>query len=68
MELEQGTPVKILSGPYRDAEGVIEDVQPECSAVRIETKEGRAYAMLDDVQVVPEISTFSTGKRPLRKK
>jgi hypothetical protein len=45
--------VRVLAGPYKDTEGVIEDVQPECSAVRIGTREGNAFAMLDDLKVIP---------------
>jgi hypothetical protein len=55
MELKQGTFVRVLAGPYKDTEGVIEDIQPECSAVRIGTKEGNAFAMLDDLRVIPPI-------------
>lgn len=44
--------VKVLDGPYKDAEGVLTDVQPECSAVRLETKEGTAFAMLDSVKKI----------------
>ena len=51
-KLEVGTFVKVLAGPYEGTEGVLEDVQPECSAVRIGTREGNAYAMLDDLKVI----------------
>ena len=42
--------MRITSGTYKGAEGVIEDLQPECSAVRILTKTGHAYALLDAMQ------------------
>lgn len=48
-----GDPVRIASGTYKDAEGVIEDLQPECDVVRIHTKEGTAYGFLEDLMRVP---------------
>lgn len=45
----EGDPVRITSGVYAGAEGIVEDLRPECSAVRIHTKEGNAYAYLETV-------------------
>lgn len=69
-DLKAGQFVKVLAGPYKDTEGVVEDVQPECSAVRIGTKEGNAFAMLDDVQVIPPIGStvVQAKKSPLLRK
>jgi hypothetical protein len=74
-ELKSGMFVKVLAGPYKDTEGVLEDIQPECSAVRIGTREGNAYALLDDLKVIPSIqedavpSAVPTPARsPLRRK
>jgi transcription antitermination factor NusG len=44
-----GEPVRITAGTYKDAEGIIEDLQPECDAVRIHTKNGAAYAFLENM-------------------
>jgi hypothetical protein len=48
-----GDLVKVTSGVYADAVGAVSDIQPECSAVRIETKEGFAYAFADAVTKLP---------------
>lgn len=70
MNLKQGTLVKVLAGSYKDSVGVIDDIQPECSAMRIATQEGHAYAMLDAVQTLPseEPARLKTTKAPLRKR
>lgn len=52
-KLAVGDPVRIDAGAYEGLEGVIEDVQPECSTVRVHTDEGRAYAFADAVRVIP---------------
>lgn len=49
-QFAEGDPVRITFGTYKGAEGVIEDLQPECSAVRILTKTGRVYALLGAMQ------------------
>lgn len=75
-DLKAGVFVKVLAGPYKGTEGVIEDVQPECSAVRIGTREGNAFALLDDIQVMPPIEppvnavakVLKPVRSPLRKK
>lgn len=46
-QFDVGDAVRITGGPYKDAEGVVEDRQPECDAVRIHTKDGTAYAFLE---------------------
>jgi hypothetical protein len=46
--IDVGDPVRVTAGPYKDAEGIVEDLQPECDAVRIHTSEGSAYAFLED--------------------
>lgn len=56
-DLKAGVFVKVLAGPYKDTVGVIEDIQPECSAVRIGTREGNAFALLDDLKVLPSLDT-----------
>lgn len=63
----QGDPVRITSGIYKDAEGVIEDLQPECSAVRVHTKSGLAYSFLETMsKIVKPMPMLSPGK-PLLK-
>jgi ribosomal protein L24 len=42
----EGDPVRITAGTYKGAEGVVEDLQPECSAVRVHTKTGTVYGLL----------------------
>lgn len=58
--LVEGDPVRITSGVYAGAEGVIEDLQPECSAVRVHTKEGNVYAYLEHADKIVK-------PRPVRK-
>lgn len=48
-----GDPVKVTSGVYKDAEGVIADLMDECDAVRLETKEGAAYAYIEAMKPLP---------------
>lgn len=75
-DLKHGMFVKVLAGPYKDTEGVLEDVQPECSAVRIDTREGIAYALLDDLKVIPSLQKGAEPqavvprpvRQPLRRK
>lgn len=49
----QGDAVKVTSGPYKDAEGVVADIIPACDAVRLETKEGTAYAFIECMKPLP---------------
>lgn len=46
--IDVGDAVRITSGPYMGAEGIVEDRQPECSTVRVHTKEGSAYCFIED--------------------
>ena len=62
-----GDPVRISSGTYKDAEGVIEDLQPECDVVRIHTKEGSAYGFVQDLTRLPVPSRTPPKRNPIRK-
>lgn len=44
--IDVGDAVRITAGPYSGLEGVVEDRQPSCDAVRISTKEGAAYCFV----------------------
>lgn len=61
-----GDLVKVTSGVYADAVGVVEDMQPECSAVRIHAKDGNVYAYTDAVQKMR--TAESKSARPLAPK
>lgn len=64
-----GDRVKVTSGIYTDAVGVVADMHPECSAVRIHAKDGNVYAYTDAVQKVPEpVQATVRSTRPLLKK
>jgi hypothetical protein len=52
-QIDVGDAVRITAGPYKDAEGVVEDRQPECDAVRVHTKEGTAYGFLEAMMRLP---------------
>ena len=63
VQLAKGDPVRVTSGVYKGAEGVVDDLQPECSAVRIRTKSGPAYGFIGMIQkIVP------TNKTVIRKR
>jgi hypothetical protein len=62
----RGDAVRVDSGVYAGAEGVIDDIQPECSAVRIHTKSGNAYAFLDAVSKL--VKPMPVNKPALRKR
>lgn len=49
-----GDLVKVTSGIYADAVGVVDDIKEECSAVRIHAKDGMMYAYADAVQKLQE--------------
>lgn len=56
--------MRIAAGVYMNAEGVIEDLQPECDAVRIHTKNGTAYCFREDLMRIPmPMQTLPSGKR-----
>ena len=57
--------VKVTSGVYADAVGVVDDIKDECSVVRIHAKDGFIYAYTDAVTKMPHTSS---GKHPLRKR
>jgi len=49
--LDIGMNVIVTSGIYKGAEGIVADIQEQCSVVRIRSKEGdNVYAMLETVQ------------------
>lgn len=55
-----GDLVKVSSGVYKDAVGVVDDLRDECSTVRIHTDEGNVYAYKD--AVVPMIAVQAKTK------
>lgn len=65
-KLAEGMPVRITGGTYKGAEGVIEDLDPECSAVRVRTKDAVAYAYTDAVTVLTKPTTLATNRKPLK--
>lgn len=54
-----GNKVEVLKGPYAGETGVIEDIQPQCSVIRIRSGQDSIYALIDTVQPVAD---------PVRKK
>lgn len=66
--LAVGDQVRVTSGIYAGAEGTVDDIQPECSVMRIETQEGVAYSTFDAVQkVIKKALPSNTSKKPLRR-
>lgn len=65
--LVEGDPVRITSGAYAGAEGVIEDLQPECSAIRIHTQAGTAYGFLGMVEKIVTPMRMKPKANPLKK-
>ena len=62
-KLAEGLPVRITQGTYKGAEGVIEDLDPEYSAVRIRTKDAdAAYAYADAVTILTKPSDLNKRK------
>lgn len=61
--IDIGDPVRITGGPYTGSEGVVEDIQPECDAVRIRTKEGTAYSFLEAAVRIPRPLKAKTAIR-----
>lgn len=53
----EGDPVRVTSGVYAGAEGLVEDFQPECSAVRVHTKAGNVYAYVEHIDKVVKAIT-----------
>jgi ribosomal protein L24 len=64
-----GDHVRVSKGVYKDTEGAVEDVMPECSVLRLETPEGAAYAHADELQkVVPVQPSKAVTKKPLSRR
>jgi hypothetical protein len=61
-----GDLVKVTSGIYADAVGVVDDMHPECSTVRIHAKDGNLYAYTDAVQSMAAVPLKIT-RPPLKK-
>jgi transcription antitermination factor NusG len=62
-KLAEGLPVRITAGPYKGIEGVIDDLDPECSAARVYTKEeGSAYALLNQMQIIVKPTNIGSQK------
>lgn len=50
-KLTKGDRVKVTSGIYEGTEGTVDDIQLECSVVRIRDKEGEnVYALAETVE------------------
>lgn len=50
-ELSKGDAVKVVSGIYKGAEGIVDDIQVECTVVRIKDREGEnVYALAETVE------------------
>lgn len=64
-KLAVGDPVRITSGMYAGEEGTIDDLQPECSTVRVRTDAGKAYAYSNAVTIRPK--PFGKGKSLIKK-
>ena len=55
--------MRITDGPYKGTEGVIDDLDPECSAARVYTKaDGSAYALLDQMQIIVKPNNLGNQK------
>ena len=65
-KFSEGDPVRVTSGVYEGAEGVVEDLQPECSAVRIRTKSGSAYGFIGMIDKI--VKPMPMQKSVIRKR
>jgi ribosomal protein L24 len=55
-----GNKVEVADGPFKGSAGTIEDIQPQCSVIRIKSTDGdNIYALIDTVVPVAD---------PVRKK
>jgi ribosomal protein L24 len=63
--IDIGDPVRITAGPYTGTEGIVEDLQPQCDAVRVRTDEGIAYSFLEGAVRIPKALK---SKSPIRKR
>jgi hypothetical protein len=63
-DISEGDLVKVTDGVYTDAVGVVVDIQPECSVMRIHSKGGNVYAHHGAVRILalPEAVRISTTK------
>lgn len=61
----EGDPVRITDGVYKDAEGIVEDLQPDCSAVRVHTKTGNVYAYIEAISKI--VKPLPPARKPLLK-
>jgi transcription antitermination factor NusG len=59
----EGDLVRVTSGVYKDAEGVVDDIIKECSVIRIHANEGIVFADADAVEVIPPVKTKALLKR-----
>ena len=67
--LQEGDLIKVTSGIYEDAVGVVSDIQPECSVIRIHSKSGTIYSYAEGVRplVLPaSIDNAATSKALVR--
>lgn len=66
--LAVGDPVRVVAGVYAGSEGVIDDLHPECSAVRLTTDTGNAYALIGTMErIVKPVPSMPRGKPILKK-
>lgn len=55
-KLSTGDSVKVVSGIYEGVQGTVEDIQLECSVIRLRDAEGESvYALADTVRLLGEI-------------
>jgi transcription elongation factor len=59
----EGDLVRVTSGVYKDAEGVVDDITKECSVIRIHAKDGIIFADADAVEIIPPVKTKALLKR-----
>ena len=64
--IDVGDVVRITAGPYSGLEGVGEDRQQECDAIRVHTKEGSAYCFIGQAVRVSK-PPRSNGKAILKR-
>lgn len=49
-----GTKVEVTDGPFKGATGAVEDIQPQCSVIRIRDGADNIYALIDTVRPVAD--------------
>jgi ribosomal protein L24 len=54
-----GNKVEVMEGPFKGSSGTVEDIQPQCSVIRIRDGADSIYALIDTVRPVAD---------PVRKK